>query len=49
MQLRDVFSSVQVGMQTTFQQLATDFSSTTGFGNIPDATRQALKGFLDRM
>ena len=47
--LRNVFSSGQVGLDTTFQELATDFSSSTAFGNIPDATRQELKGFLDRM
>jgi hypothetical protein len=44
-----IFPSGQSGLDTSFKQLATDFSSSTGFGDIPDATRQALKGFLDRM
>ena len=46
--LRFVAPSGQVD-EATFQKLAADFSSSTGFGNIPDATRQELKGFLDRM
>jgi hypothetical protein len=47
--LRFITASGQVDVDTTFQKLATELSSSTGFGNIPDATRQALKGFLDRM
>ena len=47
--LRYVFPSGQVGIDTSFQQLATDFSSSTGFGNISAATQQALRSFLDRM
>jgi hypothetical protein len=36
-------------LHTTFQKLATDFSSPTAFGNIPESSRQEVKGFLDRM
>ena len=39
----------QLGMDTTFEGLAMNFSSSTGFGTVPDSTRQALKGFLERM
>jgi hypothetical protein len=44
-----IFPSGQNGLDTTFKALAAYFSSSTGFGDIPDATRQALTGFLDRM
>jgi hypothetical protein len=47
--LRYIFPNGQIGIDTTFQKLAMDFSSSTGIGNIPDATRQAIKGFLDQM
>lgn len=47
--LRYAFPSNQAPFETTFQKLATDFSSSAGFGNIPDADKQRFKSFLDRM
>jgi len=47
--VRNILVTGQIGIDTTFQQLAMDFSSSTGFGNIPEATRQALKSFVARM
>jgi hypothetical protein len=44
-----VFPSGQIGIDTTFQQLAAQLSSSTGFGDTPAATRQALAAFLARM
>lgn len=44
-----MFSSGQIGIDTTFQELAAQFSSTTGFGDAPAATRRALAAFLARM
>ncbi len=44
-----VFPSGQVGIDTSFEQLAMQFSSSTGFGDAPLDTRQALAAFLARM
>ena len=47
--VRYVYANGQIGLDTTFQQLAMDFSSTTGFGNIPATTRQGLQTYLNRI
>jgi len=47
--LRYVFPSGMIGVDTNFKELATQFSSSTGFGNAPPATRQALAAFLARI
>jgi hypothetical protein len=44
-----VFPSGQVGLDTSFQQLAAEFSSSTGYGDAPAATREALAAFLARI
>lgn len=44
-----VFPSGQVGLNTTFKQMTSELSSSTGFGNQSAATRQALAGYLAQM
>lgn len=41
--LQYVFASGMIGVDTTFEKLARDFSSDTAFGNISDGTRAGLK------
>jgi hypothetical protein len=49
-QLLNVLPSGQVGVNTTFKELATEFSSNTGgFANAPAATLQALAAYLAQM
>ena len=45
-ELRDIFPSGDVGVRTTFRELAAEFSSTKS-GDIPQQTRAALAGFVD--
>jgi hypothetical protein len=47
-QLLYVLPSSAPPLETSFQKLATDFS-TAGFMNIPESTRQGIKSFADRM
>ena len=46
-ELRDVFPSGQVGLRTSFRELAAEFSATKS-GDIPAQTRAALAAFVDR-
>jgi len=44
-----VFPSGQSGLDTSFRQLITDFSTGTTWANIPSATRNSLQQYADKL